>query len=186
VIERARGRVEAQGLSDHALVVPRQPTPADLRLTALNLKLLDTDDPVKRSGVLDEIYTAEQQLGDQANRNAPPPASLNIVQEDLSPDDLFIEYVLGNPVSYALAVTNKTVHRYNLPAKDQIEQDSAQYRSEILKRGTDTAIAEKLFQELLAPIDATSVARYPLVPEELSLGTSSRLGLRAEIMSRST
>jgi CHAT domain-containing protein len=152
VIERARGRVEAQGLSDHALVVPQQPTPADLRLTILNLQLLDTDDPVKRSGVLDEIYATEQQLGDRWSQNAPSQVPLSTLQKDLSPSDLFIEYVLDNPVSYALAVTNTTVHRYELPAKDQIEQDSARYRSVIIKRGTDTALAEKLFRELLAPI----------------------------------
>lgn len=152
VIERARGRVEAQGLSDHAVVVPKQPTPADLRLTALNLQLLDTDDPVKRSSVLEEIYTAEQQLGGRVSQSVPTPVSLSALQKDLSPSDLFIEYVLDNPASYALAVTNTTVHRYELPAKDQIERDSEQYRSEIVKRGTDTALAEKLYRELLAPI----------------------------------
>jgi CHAT domain-containing protein len=152
VIERARGRVEAQGLSDHALVVPQQPTPADLRLTALNLQLLDTDDPVRRSSVLEEIYTAEQQLGGRVSQSVPTPVSLSMLQKDLSPSDLFIEYVLDNPASHALAVTNTTVHRYELPAKDQIERDSEQYRSEIVKRGTDTALAGKLYRELLAPI----------------------------------
>jgi CHAT domain-containing protein len=153
VIERARGRVEAQGLSDHALVVPQQPTPADLRLTALNLQLLDTDDPGKRSSVLDEIYTAEQQLSDRVSQKVPRPISLSALQADLSPSDLFIEYVLDDPTSYALAVTSTTIHVYELPSKDQIERDSAQYRSEIVKRGSDTALAENLFRELLAPID---------------------------------
>jgi CHAT domain-containing protein len=153
VIERARGRVEAQGLSDHSVIVPKQPTAADLRLTALNLQLLDTDDPVKRSSVLDEIYTAEQQIGVRLNKNIPEPVSIEVVQKDLAPSDLFIEYVLDNPSSYALAVTKSTIHRYDLPAKDQIEQDTAQYRSEILKRRTDTALAERLYGELLAPID---------------------------------
>ncbi len=152
VIERARGRVEAQGLSDHALVVPQQPMPADLRLTALNIQLLDTDDPIKRSSVLEEIYTTEQQLGAQVSHRIPIPVSLSTLQKDLSPPDLFIEYVFDNPVSYALAVTNTTVHRYELPAKDQIERDSEQYRSQIIKRGIDAALAAKLFGELLAPI----------------------------------
>lgn len=152
-IERARGRVEAQGLSDQALVIPRQPTQADLRLTALNLQLLDTDDPNRRSGVLEEIYTAEQQLSGQVSHSIPTPISLSALQKDLSQSDLIIEYVLDNPASYALAVTNTTVHRYELPAKDEIEQDSGRYRSEIIKRGTDPTLAEKLFRELLAPIN---------------------------------
>ncbi|UWZ87018.1 CHAT domain-containing protein [Occallatibacter riparius] len=60
--------------------------------------------------------------------------------------------MLDNPVSYALAVTDTTVRRYELQGRDQIEQDSAQYRSEIIKRGIDPALAAKLFRELLAPI----------------------------------
>jgi CHAT domain-containing protein len=151
-IERARGRIEAQGLSHHELVIPHQPTPADLWLTHLNVQLLDTDDPRKRANILDQIYTAEQQLDESTPSGAPSPVALGTLQKDLQPSDLFIEYVLDDPVSYALAVTDKTVRRYELPSRAQIEQDSAQYRSEVIKRKTDTALAEKLFEELLAPI----------------------------------
>jgi CHAT domain-containing protein len=152
VIERARGRVEAQGLSHHELVIPHQPTQADLQLTKLNLQLLDTDDPAMRAGILDEIYSAEQQLGGSLPDSVPAQVSLNTLQRDLRPSDLFIEYVLDNPVSYALAVTSTTVHRYDLPPRTQIEQDATQYRSEIVKQKTNIALAERLFQELLGRI----------------------------------
>lgn len=102
--------------------------------------------------MLEEIYTAEQQLGGQVSENIPIPVALSTLQKDLSPSDLFIEYVFDSPVSYALAVTNTTVRRYELPAKDQIERDSEKYRSQIMKRGIDAALAAKLFGELLAPI----------------------------------
>jgi CHAT domain-containing protein len=152
VIERARGRVEAQGLSHHELVIPHEPTQAELRLTKLNLQLLDTDDPAKRAGILDEIYTAEQQLGGSVPESAPIPVSLTTLQRDLRPSDLFVEYVLDEPVSYALAVTSTTIHRYDLPPRAQIEQDAMQYRSEIAKRKTDIVLGERLFQELLGRI----------------------------------
>ena len=37
--------------------MPHVPTAADLQLSKLNLELLDTDDPAKRTGILDKIYT---------------------------------------------------------------------------------------------------------------------------------
>ena len=47
VIERARGRIEAQALSHHDVIAPHEPSPAELRLTNLNVQLLDTDDPLR-------------------------------------------------------------------------------------------------------------------------------------------
>jgi CHAT domain-containing protein len=152
VIERARGRVEAQGLTHHDIVTPHEPTPADLRLTNLNLQLLDTDDSAKRADILGEIYSAEQQLSGFAPESTPIPVSLTALQKELRPSDLFLEYVLDDPVSYVLAVTSGTVHRYVLPARAQVEEDSTQYRSEIVKQKTDTELAEKLFWELLGTI----------------------------------
>lgn len=151
-IERARGRIEAQGLSNHELFIPHEPTPADLRLTRLNVQLLDVDDPRKRANILEEIYAAEQELDPQAPNGIPSPIALTTLQKDLQSSDLFIEYVLDEPVSYALAITDKTVRRYELPSRAQIEQDSAQYRSEIIKRTTDPALGQKLFDQLLSPI----------------------------------
>lgn len=152
VIERARGRVEAQGLSRHHLIIPHEPTSAELRLTNLNLQLLDTDDPAKRTGILDDIYTAEQQVNGYVPENVPTPIALEALQKDLPPSELFIEYVLDDSASYALAVTRTTVHRYQLAPRAEIEQDAMQYRSEIAQKKTDLAVAERLFQELLGRI----------------------------------
>ncbi len=151
-LERARGRVEAQGLSHHEVVIPNQPTPADLRLSQLDVQLLDTQDPSRRAAILDTIYATERELDGSNPSPVPSPVSLAALQRELQPSDLFIEYVLDEPVSYALAVTSTTVHRYELPARTEIEEDSDQYRSELLKRKTDTTLAAKLYNELLAPI----------------------------------
>jgi len=151
-IERARGRVEAQHLSDHDIVMPHGPTASDLELSKLNLQLLDTDDPARRAKILDEIYTAELQMDGSQPESVPAPVSLNGLQKNLRPSDLFIEYVLDDPVSYALAVTNTTVHRYQLSAKAEIEQGATQYRSEIAKQKVDMPLGQKMFQELLGQI----------------------------------
>lgn len=151
-IERARGRVEAQGLSHHEIITPHAPTSAELHLTRLNLQLLDTHDPFQRSGILNEIYTAEQQLNSDPPESAPLPVTLSKLQHDLGPTDLFIEYVLDEPNSYALAVGRTTVHRYELPPKGQLEQEAAQYRSEISRQKADFPLAQKLFDDLLGGI----------------------------------
>jgi CHAT domain-containing protein len=74
------------------------------------------------------------------------------LQGDLRASDLFIEYVLDDPVSYALAVTSSTIHRYELPAKAQIEKDATQYRTEIVKQKVDKSRGQKLFDELFGRI----------------------------------
>ena len=153
-IERARGRVEAQALSHHEVVVPHQPSPAELELTSLNLKLLDTDDPNARGRILDSIYSTEQQLGaDFQEIDQPPkPVSLASLQHDLRDSELLVEYVLGEPHSYALAVTANSVHRYTLPSKSELEKEAAQYRSEITLKKTDLPLAQKLYDGLLGGI----------------------------------
>jgi CHAT domain-containing protein len=154
VIERARGRIEAQALSHHDVIVPHVPSPAELRLTNLNVQLLDTDGSAARDQILDTIYTTEQQIGaDEEGVDTPPdPVPLNKLQQDLRPSELFIEYVLAEPRSYALAVTRNSVHSYLLPPKAQLEEEATQYRSELTKGNTDLPLAQRLFDGLLGAI----------------------------------
>lgn len=153
-IERARGRVEAQALSHHEIAEPHQPTAAELELTSLNLRLLNTDEPDARGRILNSIYATEQQLGADSQETDPPPipVPLTILQHDLRDSELFIEYVLGEPHSYALAVTVNTVQRYTLPPKSELESEATQYRSEITQKKTDLPLAQKLYNGLLGGI----------------------------------
>jgi hypothetical protein len=56
VIERARGRVEAQALESHQSIPPHTPTAVEQQLTNLNLQLLNSDDPRTREHILSTIY----------------------------------------------------------------------------------------------------------------------------------
>lgn len=153
-IERARGRVEAQGLAHHEIVVPHQPSAAEEELTKLNVELLNSDDAASRAHILEAIYGAEQQLGTDPESNDPPPnpVKLRELQLNLSATELLVEYVLGDPQSYALAVTRDSVHRYTLPPRDILEKDAEQYRSTLKKEKTDIALGQRLFDELLGGI----------------------------------
>jgi CHAT domain-containing protein len=154
VIERARGRVEAQSLGHHEVLTPHEPNPAEQQLSKLNIDLLNTDESTARGHILDSIYETELQLDTDstAGDKAPEPVDLGQLQRELRPSELFVEYVLDNPHSYALALTHNTVHRYTLPPRDELEQESTQYRSEILKQKTDLALAQQLFNGLLGGI----------------------------------
>jgi CHAT domain-containing protein len=154
VIERARGRVEAQSLTHHELVTPHEPNPTEQHLTDLNLTLLNTEDPSSRGHILDAIYQTEQQLNtDSAAGDVTlKPVDLGQLQADLRPAELFVEYVLDSSHSYALAVTHQTVQRYTLPSRDVLEQEATQYRSEILRQTTDLKLAQQLFNGLLGGI----------------------------------
>ncbi len=137
VIERARGRVEAQSLTHHEVITPHQLNASEQHLTELNLALLNTDGSAAREHILDAIYETEQQLnaGSTAGETAPEPVDLGQLQGDLRPSELFVEYVLDGPQSYALAVTHRTVHRYTLPSKDELERQATRYRTEICNKG---------------------------------------------------
>jgi|CZKL01.1.fsa_nt_gi CHAT domain-containing protein len=151
VIERARGRVEAQGLSHHEIIPPHEPNAAEQELTKLNIALLDTDGSPARTHILDAIYSTEQQLGTDLSSNESPPTPVTVdeLQHDLNPSELFVEYVLGDLHSYALAVTRDGVHRYTLPPRDRLQQDATEYRS-VLKQGkTDLSLGQHIFDELL-------------------------------------
>jgi tetratricopeptide (TPR) repeat protein len=154
VIERARGRLEAQALSHHDVVVPHEPSAVELHLTKLNLQLLETDDPSARGHILEAIYTTEQQLSSEppADDTPPSPVPLTNLQRDLRQSELFVEYVLDDPHSYALAITQDSVHRYTFRSKSELEQDATQYRSELMHQKTDLPLAQRLFDELLGDI----------------------------------
>jgi len=154
VIERARGRVEAQSLAHHEILAPHESNSAEQRLTKLNIDLLNTDDSTARAHILDSIYETELQLDNEstAGDKAPEPVDLRQLQRELRPSELLVEYVLDNPHSYALALTLKTVHRYTLASSDELAQAATQYRSEIVKQKTDLLLAQQLFNGLLGGI----------------------------------
>jgi len=153
-IERARGRVEAQGLSHHEVILPHELNAAEQNLTKLNIQLLNTDDSATRAHILEAIYSTEQQLGTEPSSIDPPPTpvALGELQHQLRGSELLVEYVLDDLNSYALAVTRNSVHRYTLPPRDQLEQEATQYRSTLKQKKTDPALGQLLYDGLLGGI----------------------------------
>ena len=96
----------------------------------------------------------------------PTPVDIRDLQRDLHSPEVFIEYVLDSPRSYALAVTEHTIHRYTLPSKDEMETEATQYRTEILRGKRTEDIAQRLFEGLLARIpEFREKQRVIIVPD---------------------
>jgi CHAT domain-containing protein len=153
-IERARGRVEAQGLSHHEVILPHEPDAAEQNLTKLNIQLLNADDSATRAHILEAIYSTEQQFDTEPSSNDPPPTpvALGELQHELSGSELLVEYVLDDLSSYALAVTHNSVHRYTLPPKDLLEQEATEYRSTLKQEKSDPSLGQRLYDGLLGEI----------------------------------
>lgn len=58
-LESVRGRIETEALEHHTHEAPHAPTPEERALTALNLKLIRTDDPGARAQLENAIYSTE-------------------------------------------------------------------------------------------------------------------------------
>ena len=154
IVEKARGRIEAQSLELVRAIDPRPPGAAEKELIRLNLELLATDDPKERARLLDTIGDAEERLPTDllAGRTAVNPVPLSQLRAGLRENELLAEYVLDDPQSYVLAVTRSTVKRYVLPAKTVLEEETRQYRSDIAKQKLKPDLGRALFQQLFGPI----------------------------------
>ncbi len=154
IVEKARGRVEAQFLEHHETREPHQPTLQEQRIAALNLRLINSDDSSVRRQLAQALYVAELQLDDSspAGQTVAHPVPLNTLQRSLRPTELVIEYVLDTPHSYAMAITRHSAHVYELPSQPMIEEQVSEYRRLLRNRQTNTVLAQSLFHELLFPI----------------------------------
>jgi CHAT domain-containing protein/tetratricopeptide (TPR) repeat protein len=168
VIERIRGRVEAEALEHHASAAVHVPTPEEQQLTALNISLIGIDDPAKRQSLLNSIHNAELTISPSAiaQEAMTRPVTLINLQKTLQPTTALVEYVLAEPFSHALVITNETVTPYVLPAKSVIEADANQYRKEIRGRKEDRPLGQQLFREILAPIsEYTHKTDFVVIPD---------------------
>lgn len=153
-IEEERGRIEAQALEHHEIAPLHQPTQEEKKITALNLDLLETDNPKARQALVDALYQAELLVDDStlAGKTAKQPMSLQAVQNHLTPDELVLEYDLAEPNSHVLAITAHSLHKYDLPSQKDIEALIARYRKDVQAKTSNSTLAQLLFDALIAPI----------------------------------
>jgi len=128
-LERVRGRTLAWALKDRKA----QPATESDQTAALEGDVAglqrDSCRPtahLKREQLLDNLVEYERRLGlawtreDVPTRRLPvQPARVDDVESDLHPDELLLEYVLDDPISYCISITAgaHTLKRYRPGAR---------------------------------------------------------------------
>lgn len=162
-IEEARGRALLQLLVNRPLAL--QPRSRELlrgerRISELQRRLLRTTDRRTRQRLLDEIFAAEELLApastaffNRSTRSGTRAAPrISVLQSALRPDEVFVEYALTEPDSYALIVTRRSARVRSLPSREAIEARAATL-AEAIQAGTSVAAAAAdLAATIVAPV----------------------------------
>ena len=154
VIEHVHGRLEVEALQSHRHELPHPPTLQEQALTALNLKLISTDDQTRRDAISSQIGTVEDQIDADSwsHAVATHPVPLADLQRKLRPNEVVIEYVLADPNSFALTITSTSTKPYRLKARSEIDGEVRRYVSLLSRQQGDTRLGLALYQNLLGPI----------------------------------
>jgi len=192
-IERARGRAILDNMRSKAN--HKLHSPANSRIQAeiskIQAQLLDSTDPNERTNLLEDLTEQENKLGyidealttDQRGVTSRPVA-LKTAQASLLPDEAILEYVLAEPDSFCLALTRNDAVVVRLTAgRQQIEQLTTQYVSNVMAGKYGTQEATKLYSLLLTPVpNSLRLKRLVIIPDGslYSLPFDSLLGAHGE------
>src|ERR1700693_5885100 len=177
VLERVRGRTLAWALEDRKALPPAesgQTVSLKTDLAGLQVQLMQTNSAEKREQLMDKLVEYERRLGlawtkDDAPGHGLPaqPASLSNVQEVLKPDEVLLEYVLDDPASFCVVVSQDIAYVRVLPAgRKEIENLSRQFVGEIRTKGTGAEPSKRLYAMLVKPVPETATAtRFIIAPD---------------------
>src|SRR5207247_2590902 len=174
VLERARGR----SISDRLQAVPpdeetrRDKVPIYKEISSLNRSLMQTSSPSERAQLLAAITAAEQKLAPViAQHNlyrkaiTGRPVPLEQLQKTLHNDELFLEYVLSEPVSFCLAITKTTINLVRLASKNRIDNVADHYLREARAQNSGIHDRKELYSLLMDSLGTERVSRIVIVPD---------------------
>lgn len=176
-LERARGRTIQDALERRSPTKgPNTPAyqEAENAISAVQLKLMRSDDATERAQLLVDLEYREQELAylnDITLPRAPmrlwQPVPLRVVQASLAPDEVILEYVLDDPHSFCFSITRSAVSITNMNAgRQQIEGLTGQYLSQVKALKPASDVAKKLYSILIAPIPAVAgKTHFIIVPD---------------------
>lgn len=160
VLERVRGRTATDFLRavhiDTSKPAPPQ-SPLEKEIASLQMRLMRAQTPGERKELLDQLYTAEAKLapviGERnslTRRVLEEPIELDKLQASLRPDELILEYVLEEPNSFCLVVSQQGARLITLPAgRKQIEDLVRAFLTEAKAKKSGAKEARELHSILL-------------------------------------
>lgn len=156
ILEQARGRVMTELLFSGTATLPDS-LETERKISQLRLKLMETRSDQQIRDLREEIFLAEQsrsivpetRILRRENRRQ---VALRDVQSVLTGSEMLLEYVLDEPQSYCLVVTNDDVSVVTLPGKTTVESLVKAYLKAVKAKEQPRDLSRRLFDTLLAPV----------------------------------
>jgi CHAT domain-containing protein/tetratricopeptide (TPR) repeat protein len=157
IIEEVRGRVAADRLRATQPDLRSRPeiTAAERHLAVLQMQLLDTVDRRERQRIADSLTDFEQQMpvdGGSDGGHLRERPSLRDLQSVLAPNEMVLEYVLGDPESYCLLITSKRQDVFRLADRETINGLAEKDLTAIKSKQLAIEEGRQLFSAVVAPL----------------------------------
>jgi len=177
VLERVRGRTLVRALEDRNAIQTaesEQTTVLEADVSALQLRLMQTNDAGEREQLLDRLVEYERRLGLAWTRGDAPsqrfpvqPMALEKVKESLDPGEVLLEYVLDEPRSFCLSITRNSAYARVLPAgRKEIEKLTQEFIDEVRSKESAGEPAKALYNLLTRSVPETATAtRLIIAPD---------------------
>ena len=127
---------------------------------------------VDRRQILEKLFEEEQGLSGTKLHDVPrlmkqgKPVELSELQRSLRPDELVLEYALGEPGSHCLVIDNKTIRTIPLTSGSRIESLVDSYLAQVRAKKKTTGVAKELYSILLGTLRPdVSKTRLIVVPD---------------------
>lgn len=155
IVERARGRGMADGLRDHRELrteAVSDTDPAEAEITDLQRQLREQQTSAARAQLLGDLDEAETKFAKseydhaQFRRLVPlRPISLEMLQQSLEPGEAVLEYVLSDPRSFCLVITQRTADVKTLAGRTRLDTMISQYLARVEAKKPADAEAQRLY-----------------------------------------
>jgi CHAT domain-containing protein len=177
ILESVRGRTLEWALKDKKAFPTSesdQTTTLETEVANLQGQLMQTMDSIKREQLLDQLVEYERRLGlawtkdDVANQRLPvQPASIRSIQDQLKPDEVLLEYVLDDPMSFCLSITRSGPKLHELPTgRKEIETLTHSFIDQVRAKQSGDDAFRHLYGSLLESIpEAQHAERLIIVPD---------------------
>jgi CHAT domain-containing protein len=179
VLERVRGRTLAWALEDRTAFPTAesgQTASLEADLAGLQVQLMQTNSTEKREQLMDKLVECERRLGlawtkeDAPDHGLPvEPAPLSKVEQVLKGDEVLLEYVLDDPTSFCVVVSQKGAFIRLLPAgRKEIENLSQQFVGEIRTKASGAELSKRLYAILVKPVpEGATATRLIIAPDAI-------------------
>ena len=180
VIEGARGRSLADLLRlapTTSAMLAMGTSPQARQISKLQLALQKTTSKPQRRQLLVRIMEVEESMSPAEAANSrkwmrtSQPVAASALRSHLRPDEVFIEYVLAEPVSYCLVATRENLRLNALPSKAVISRSVEALLQNIRQNGYTTQLAVSAYNNLLGSVPEVRLKkRLTVVPDGVLSG----------------